>query len=76
MTKQTIEVTWQVEDGYAGGSAPHHTSLDLDDLDMTAEEFNALSEDEKIEAVNDYVQDDFNQTISWYVDSIDLSADA
>ncbi len=69
-----IEIVWEIEDGYAGGSRPQNLELDLqDDLNMDEEEWNALSEDEQREAVSQYVQDEFNQTINWFIDSIELS---
>ena len=28
-----MKITWEVDDGYAGGSRPHNTEIDNDELD-------------------------------------------
>lgn len=58
-------ISWQVEDGYAGGSRPHSTKIPQDEWD------DCETEEEKNELIEDYVQHDFEQTISWCILSID-----
>lgn len=55
-----MEVTWQVEDGYAGAARPQHT--DIPDEELEACE----TEQEREDLINGYIQDDFDQNISWY----------
>lgn len=54
-----MRVIWEVDDGYAGGSAPHSTVIDDDDLAECG------SEQEREEFINDCVQEDSEQKISW-----------
>lgn len=53
-------VTWRVDDGYAGGDAPHHTEVPDDELAIcnTQEERDAL--------IDSYIEEDFRQNITWY----------
>lgn len=55
-----MEVAWQVDDGYAGGSRPQHTTID--DEDLAACE----TDEEREQLINDSIQEDFEQRISWY----------
>jgi phage gpG-like protein len=55
-----MKVRWQVDDGYAGGSRPQ--SLNLPDRD-----FEDMTEEEKETYINDCVQEDFNNKISWHI---------
>jgi hypothetical protein len=52
-----FEVTWEADDGYAGGSAPHHFTISADGVegDMTDEEIR--------EWFWEAVQEDFNQNV-------------
>ncbi|MCK5343287.1 MAG: hypothetical protein KAR20_07775 [Candidatus Heimdallarchaeota archaeon] len=54
-----MKVTWEVEDGYCGGSRPHTTEVDDDEL---AE---CETEEERENLIIDYIQEDFEQNISW-----------
>lgn len=54
-------VTWEVEDGYVGKSAPHKT--EIPDFVLDACE----NDQEKQTVIDEYVQEDFNQKISWYI---------
>ncbi len=58
-----MKITWEVDDGYCGGSRPHHIEIDDEEL---AE---CKTEEEKEKLIEDYVQDDFEQNISWYITS-------
>jgi hypothetical protein len=53
-----FEVTWEADDGYAGGSAPHRFTISADDIegDMTDAEIR--------EWFWEAVQEDFNQRVS------------
>ena len=54
-------VVWEVEDGYAGPSAPHETEIDDDEL---AE---CETEEERRDLIRSAVQNDFENTITWYI---------
>ena len=56
-----MKVTWQVDDGYVLGSRPLTTDIDDDEL---AE---CETEEERKELINDYIQNDFDQRISWSI---------
>jgi len=59
-----IKANWQVSDGYAGKSRPQSTDIDLDevvDSCDTYEEFDKF--------VEEAIQDDFDNTIRWSLDS-------
>lgn len=53
-----MKVCWEAEDGYVGGSRPQSFIIDDSDLE-------GLSSEEIDEYVNDSIQDDFEQKISW-----------
>lgn len=55
-----MQITWQVDDGYAGASAPQYTIIE-------DEEIEGMSEEEKQEYINKCVQEDFDQNINWYI---------
>ncbi len=52
-------VTWEVEDGYIGKSRPQKTTVDDDEL---AE---CETEAQREELISSYIQNDFQQNISW-----------
>lgn len=52
-------ITWQVDDGYAGGMRPHATEIDDD-------EFEGLSDDEIEEIITEAIVHHFNDIISWH----------
>lgn len=54
-----MTVTWQVEDGYAGGSRPKHTEVPDDELR------DCLTDDDRRKLCEEYIQHDFEQNISW-----------
>lgn len=59
-----VKVRWQVDDGYAGGSRPQ--SLTIPD-----EDFEDMTEEEKEAYIEECIQDDFNNKISWHILSKD-----
>jgi hypothetical protein len=59
--KNKIRITWEVSDGYAGGSRPHHFSVDPENYRNTD------PEDMKTE-LGDEIQQDFSDKVSWVCD--------
>jgi len=55
-----FDITWEVDDGYAGPSRPQHCSIDVDVLDdeMTADELEVL--------YNEIVMEEFRQYVTAY----------
>lgn len=60
-----IEITWEVDDGYAGKSRPQRSVFNTKDYYDTDEEWIDLSEDEKEEQIDDFIQREFESRISW-----------
>ena len=56
-----MKVRWEVEDGYISGSRPHTTEVDDDELSECD------TEEERQEVINDTIQNDFEQKISWSI---------
>ena len=52
-----MEITWQVDDGYAGPSRPQHVEVPDEELDECE------SEEERMELIEGYVQDEFENNI-------------
>lgn len=57
-----FEVTWEAEDGYCGGSRPHHLTISPDDFDVDDDE-NALRK-----MFWDQIQVDFEQKVNPFSD--------
>lgn len=55
-----MRVTWEVEDGYAGKNRPQFTDIPNEDLED-------LDEDERKQLIDDYVRQDFESNIYWYI---------
>lgn len=55
-----MKIIWQVDDGYVGGR-PQYTTIDDSDL----EDFE--TEEEKEQFIQDYIQQEFENRISWYI---------
>lgn len=55
-----MRVTWQVEDGYVGGSRPHTTVIDDEDLED-------LDEKEREERIDEFIEEDFRNKVSWTI---------
>ena len=64
---EKIQVVWEVSDGYAGKSRPQKLEIDIENDIMSEEEWVELSHEEKLEVINEAVQDDFEQTVSFTV---------
>jgi len=60
-----MQITWEIEDGYAGGSRPQYTEIPDSELE------NCGGERERRRLIESYVQDDFNQNISWVIVHMD-----
>lgn len=56
-----MKITWEVEDGYCGGSRPQYTEVPDEDLDECE------TDDEREKLIEEYVQDDFDQTVSFTI---------
>ncbi|MCA8972870.1 MAG: hypothetical protein KDC95_24005 [Planctomycetes bacterium] len=59
--KQTVNIDWEVSDGYCGGSRPHTTKIDQSEL------MDRDTEDEVRELISECIQDHFEQEVlpSW-----------
>lgn len=57
-------ITWEVQDGYCGGSRPQTTEIN----DIVLED---LDDEERQEYIEDAVQEDFEQTVTWAITSVD-----
>ncbi len=60
-----MKARWEVDDGYVGKSRPQETVLDDEIFD------DAETESELRELVEEYVQQDFEQRIMWFVGNWD-----
>ena len=65
-----ITVHWQVEDGYVGKSRPQKTIIKPYE-DLGQEEWEEMSESERDEYIEQCVQDDFDQKVSFAIDNTD-----
>jgi hypothetical protein len=68
---EKIKVRWEVEDGYVGKSRPRTTTIDIEQL-MDIEEWEAMPEDKKREFIEEIVQKDFEQKISFGISDYGL----
>lgn len=55
-----MRIQWDIEDGYAGKNRPHFVEVPDDEI----EECETAEEEEKL--IEEYVQNDFDQKISFY----------
>jgi hypothetical protein len=62
-----ITVKWEVEDGYAGKSRPQKTIIDTE-RDMQEGEWDEMSQEERMEYIEECVQEDFDQKISFAIE--------
>ena len=61
-----MKVIWEVEDGYVGKSRPQETIIpDEDFLDWDGEP--CENEEERQQIINQAVQNDFDQNITWAI---------
>ena len=61
----SFDITWQVEDGYSGRARPQGAYVNLDDV------IDCADEAEIREVILDIVKDEFDATISYFVQNID-----
>lgn len=54
-----MKITWQIEDGYLGGSRPHTTEVNDDEL------LECDTAQEMLEIISNAVTEDFQQKVSW-----------
>jgi hypothetical protein len=62
-----IKITWEVEDGYLGRSRPQTTTVDIEKEIMSEEDWNELTEDDKKEILDQAVEEDYKQKISFSI---------
>lgn len=60
MSQEEFEITWEVDDGYVGGSAPHHLTVRLDWFSGT-EDVDTIKE-----ILEQSIWDDFESKVHWY----------
>ncbi len=54
----TVVIEWEAMDGYAGGSRPHETEIDIEDMAEACE-----TDEQAREYIAQVIQDDFDQTV-------------
>lgn len=59
-----IEITYEIDDGYISQKRPHNVIIRKCDL---PEDFDELTDEEKNEIIEEFVKEDFNKNISWYI---------
>ena len=64
-----IIVTWEVEDGYVGASAPHTTTIPRQEYDCCE------TDEERQSLIDEYVEDDFRQTITYVISNVSDDGD-
>ena len=60
-----MDITWEVEDGYIGGSRPQSTRIPDSDFEYFETEAEAIA------YIDECVQDDFDNKITWHYRSYD-----
>jgi hypothetical protein len=65
----TITITYEIDDGYAGKSRPHH-------FDIEAEDFEGLDGEKLEDAILDAADDHMRQNVSVVVRNLSEAADA
>jgi hypothetical protein len=58
-----MEVRWQTEDGYCGGSRPQYVTIDSSEIESH------MSDDALERLLEDIVQDDFEQRVSFCINN-------
>ena len=56
-------VEWEVDDGYCGGTRPQTTEI-------PDEDFDGLTKAEQDALIDEYVQEDFSQTVTWRITGV------
>jgi hypothetical protein len=60
------KITWTIEDGYVGKLRPQTFIFNSEDY-MDDEDWEALTEQERLDAMHEAAQDDFDQKVSWAI---------
>lgn len=60
-----MKVTWQVDDGYVGGSRPQYSNIPDDDI------LECESEEEILDLISEWIEEDYSQNITWHFDNKD-----
>ncbi len=66
-----IKIRWEVEDGYVGKSRPQKTVFNTNDY-MNDEDWEDLDQSEKEQMIEDAVQKDFCQKITFCIEDYGL----
>jgi hypothetical protein len=66
-TKSSIEIKWDIADGYVG-NRPHYTSIDAEDL------CDCDTEEEVRDFVEEYIEESFRQQISFEIEDSQMDA--
>jgi hypothetical protein len=64
-----ILINWEVEDGYVGKGRPQETEIDVD-----KEEWEEMTKDQQQDLLDESVQEDFSQKISYGISSVDIQS--
>jgi hypothetical protein len=62
-----INVTWEVDDGYAGKARPQHTEVDVDE-----EEWEEMMEQERKEYIEAQIEEEFRSKISFIIKDTEI----
>jgi len=68
-----INVKWEVDDGYVGKSRPQETIIKPYDY-VDEDEWNDATEDGKKDYIEEWVEDDFKNTIGFLIEDYGLNA--
>lgn len=66
--KDKIKITWEADDGYAGGSAPQHVSIPVEEITECE------NEEEAMRVVRDAIQYDFETKVCATYDEDEIRA--
>lgn len=69
LNKTTFEIKWSVNDGYVGKDRPQYLVVDVED-EMDKEDWDAMTDEEKHNFLEERVQDAFDQEISFEIEDI------
>lgn len=56
-----MKIIWEVDDGYVGGSRPHSTEIDENEI----RDYETI--DEAIEFIEEMIREDYDINITWYM---------
>ena len=58
-----LEITWEVDDGYVGGSRPYTLTIPGDEL------ADCDNDTEREDLITEHVQEHFSQEVTWFITS-------